>query len=1193
MTKVPLVSIIIPAFNPQFFAVALQSALGQTYENLEVLVCDDSQGDEIEGLVRSAANQASVNLRYVRNLQRLGFQKNLLYGLECAEGEYVKILCDDDQLFLQCIEQQARVLRAHSDVSLVLAQRLFADASDFILPTRLENVRFAMVDSLFKGSDVLSILDGRKINFLGNFSAALMRRSDILHWVRALTQQGQGFVALIDLALFACLLRRGNMVMLSGVAGIERLHSDRLSKQGQVLSAAKAEWNWLMEMLKARTGESAPAHGWCRYVELEKVADSQRQWQEMCLLRILGNWSTRLQGRVGSDCESYAQFYQQWLACRRFSDVQKDLMPQTVAAWPSKPRIVPVILDCDGNSDAVRLTLNSLSIQLYAPMVTLLLSGAQFDVSGKVVRLPIWNDWSAQLNSVLGSLEGADWFYMLRAGDQLSESALLVLAERIAVLPGLACIYSDEGALHDGVSCEPVFKPDFNLDLFRAYPYVGRALAFDLQIFKNMGGFESLCGELAPHDLLWRLVESLGPQVVEHIAEIQLESSFSFAQWLSLEQVVEQSPLILSRHLQRLGVEHSIRHDDLSLLNRVDYQHDERPLVSIILTASDDLSALQNCIEELVKHTAYTHYELLVVGGPVTNSDVREWLNGMAEIGSSMLRVLQGAVSCNVATIVNYAARQARGEYLLLLASDTRIYEADWLSELLNHALRPEVGVVGGKVLDLQGKVLQAGMVLGVGSVAGAAFVGEKSSARGYQQRLQVAQNWSAVSSDCLMVRKALFDSLGGLDEANFTEGLQDLDFCLRAGGEGYLVVWTPYAQLIRANSLSSEKALPHERLKRRLEEQQQFCERWLPKVIRDPAYNTCLNLVRADFALEPSLRGSWSPLCSRSKPSILGLPINSSAIGHYRVSQPFYELEAAGRVVGQISYELPSVVRLARMDPDVVILQLRHSSDSSADIQRIARFSNARRIFEMDDYVLSAPKKNTHTRNKPADIEQHLRHSISLCDRVVVTTQALADAVSDMHRDIRVVPNMLAPQLWLGLQSRRAVSVKPRVGWGGGTSHSGDLEIIVDVVRELANEVEWVFFGMCPEELRPYIHEFHPAVALDLYPAKLASLNLDLALAPLEFHIFNDCKSNLRLLEYGACGYPVICTDTEAYRGYLPCTRVHSNSTQEWLQAIRMHLSDPAASYRMGDELREAVLRDFVLRADNLQHWVWGWLAD
>jgi len=133
----------------------------------------------------------------------------------------------------------------------------------------------------------------------------------------------------------------------------------------------------------------------------------------------------------------------------------------------------------------------------------------------------------------------------------------------------------------------------------------------------------------------------------------------------------------------------------------------------------------------------------------------------------------------------------------------------------------------------------------------------------------------------------------------------------------------------------------------------------------------------------------------------------------------------------------------------------------------------------------------------------------------------------------------------------------------------------------------------MCPDVLRPFVHEFHGVIGLDVYPAKLASLNLDLALAPLEFHPFNDCKSNLRLLEYGACGYPVICSNTAAYGGYLPCTRVLSNSTEEWLEAIRMHLADPEASYRMGDELKRTVLRDYMLRADNVQHWASAWLGD
>ncbi len=1184
----PLVSIVIPAYNPRFFAMALQSALGQTYEALEVLVCDDSDGGEIEAIVNAIVDEHRV--RYVRNARHLGFVGNLLQAVKLARGELVKVLCDDDRLFPQCVAQQAQALVGHEEVGLVLSQRVLCDENNFILPMRIANARFANVDSLFKGEDMLAMLDGRPVNFLGNFSAALMRREQALQWLQALTGDGLSFVALLDLALFACLMRRGNMIMLSEPGLIERLHPQRLSKQEAVVQGAPLEWRWMMQMLAARSGEAAPASGWVRYVPLTEAQEQPRQWQELCVARIISNWQTRLGGRVGSDCESYAELYQQWLAARRFSSVQRALLPQAIAAWPKQPRIVPVVLDVDGDARALEQTLDSLAAQLYPVHACVVLADVAPASQIPLVHQALQADWPCQLNQLLGSLHDADWIYLLRAGDRLVESAVLLLAERAAVFPGLACAYSDEGAWIDEQPGEPVFKPDFNLDLLRSYPYVGRTLAFSREAILDLGGFDSGFTELAPHDLLWRLVETRGPQVIEHIAEIQVQSAFSFAQWLSQPDVIAQSESVLAAHLRRLGVAHDIRHDDLALLNRVDYLHADSPLVTIIVPAGNDLASLQACVEGLIERTSYSHYEVLMVAGHEVGADMAAWLQAMDELGVGMLRVVR-ALGDARSQLIDAAASQARGDYLLLLDVSVQVLDGQWLGELLQHAQRPEVAVVGAKLIDAQGRVVEAGRVLGVSSVAGLAFAGEVAQSRGYLQRLQVVQNWSAVGGDCLMVRTSVFEALGGLGAQPLSQGLAELDLCLRAGTQGYLVVGTPYATLLKREAPARRDGLGQDAL---LEQQQVFCERWLSKVIRDPAYNPNLGLATGDFSLEPSLRGSWNPLCARALPSVLGLPINDSAVGHYRVEQPFKQLEAAGRVVGRVVYESPTVVQLARMDPDVIILQLRHNDDSVRDIERIARFSNARRIFEIDDYVLSAPKKNTHARNKPADIEQHLRRGISLCDRVVVTTQALANALSDMHGDIRVVPNMLAPHLWTNLQpSRRGTSSKPRIGWGGGTSHSGDLEIIAEVVRELAGEVEWVFFGMCPEALKPYIHEYHPGVPLALYPAKLASLNLDLALAPLEFHIFNDCKSNLRLLEYGACGYPTICTDTEAYRGYLPCTRVYGNSTEEWLQAIRSHLADPAASYRMGDELREAVMRDFVLRDDNLRHWEWGWLAD
>ena len=1197
MNSLPLVSLVIPAFNPRFFGRALHTAVSQSYGNLEIIVCDDSRGHEIEDIVNSVIEQGA-RVRYVRNAQTLGLVGNLQACLEQAQGEFIKFLCDDDQLFSACIERQAQVLIDCADVNLVVAQRLFWDADDMPLPSRLENTPLSPVGGVFKGDDLLAIFENFPANILGGFSIALFRRADLLELFPALTQPGHCFVATLDFALYVCLMRRGNLAASNHVLGVERLYPERLSNQQSMKDAAQVEQQWLSQMLKARSGESAPAHGWVRYVQLTKVDESPRVWEELPLSRTLGTKQTTQDWHVGIASVSFSQLYAQWLECRHLTEGQRNLLPDTLAAWPKVPKIVPVIIDEGGSRSALELTLQSLAAQDYPPELTLVLSTSctQVELDERVFRVPLQDDWPQQVNELLSQLEGADWFYLLRAGDRLVVPALLVMAERIALTPALTCLYSDEGGLYQGESAEPAFKPDFNLDLMRSYPYVGRALAFERERFLALGGFNSQFSELAPHDVLWRMVENDGTQVVGHIAEILLESALDLAKWLSQSQVLDTNPLLLEAHLQRLGIAHEIRQGSSMILNRVDYLHGERPLVSIIIVSKDQTSALQRCVESLLEKTFYSEYELLLVDNGSEGVEARTWFDGMAQLGSERIRVLRQEQQGSLAQARNFAASQATGDYVLMLNPYAVITQGDWLAELLNHAQRPEVGVVGAKLFNPDGRVLHAGLILGLQGPAGVPFHGESLQAAGYMFRLQAAHDLSAVGGDCLMVRKEVFETVGGLDEHGLARSLNEVDLCLRIGQEGYLVVWTPYAQL--ALGAQPVVAAQEGDQARGDQEQETFYKRWLPIVARDPAYNTNLSLQGvgvASFSLEPGLRSGWSPFSRTQLPKVLALPVNASAIGHYRVTQPLIELEAAGRAQGRIHYNLPTIIEVERLSPDVIILQGRYSEGPINEIPSLQKYSNARRIYELDDFVINVPHRNAHIRNMPGkdEMEKLVRRAIGMCDRVVVSTEPLGNALSDMHHDIRVVPNMLAAHLWTDLRNQRRTSKKPRVGWGGGTSHHGDLAVIADVVRELANEVDWVFFGMCPDDLRPYMHEFHGVIGLDVYPAKLASLNLDLALAPLEFHIFNDCKSNLRLLEYGACGYPVICTDTQAYSGYLPCTRIKTNSTDEWLQAIRMHLADPDASYRMGDELREIVLRDYVLRGDNLRYWENGWLAD
>ncbi len=1192
MNPAPLVSLVIPANNARFFRAALVSALAQNYENLEVIVCDEGRDDEIKAIVDELEPLARCPLYYQRNPQPLGLPRNLLAGLELARGDYVQFLCEDDRLLADCVSSEMRLFLANDDLSLVTTRRNLVDGADFALSQRLENSWFTWGDTVYHGNDLLDFFESNPLNFIGGLSNTLMRAKDLGELLPALVEAG--FHAHIDFALFVCLLRRGNLAVTTQVQCIERIHPDQLRRQAELQAVRSTELQWLRNMFAARPPATETFSGWVRIHVLPVDGSSvPRTWENLFLVHVLRSLQAIQESQVGSDSDTFADLYAKWLGCRQDPLVLRRLMRLT-EHWGWRPRIAVVVIDEDGDSAARQRTLDSIQRQCYGAASTVLLAAGRLPVAleDHLVSRALQDDWAQQINTLLPEMDGIDWFWLVRAGDRLSEFSLMLLAERAVSLSDIACVYGDEGGLDDDESIEPVFKPDFNLDLQRAYPFTGRVLAFSRAHYLAAGGFAQGYRELAPHDLLWRLVESHGPQVIEHIPEVLVESAFGFAAWVSSPAVVAENPRLLDDHLRRLGVDYRLENEAGGAINHIRYVHASQPLVSLVLSFRDQVAALERCLESVLGRTTYPHYEVLVIDNASEGEDARAWLAALAQMGER-LRVLTLDEQVSFPVQVNLAAQHARGDYLLLLDPFAVVTEGNWLDELVAHGQRSEVGMVGAELCNAQGLVVNAGGILGLRGAVYSPFVGETVEAGGYMQRLQVAQNYSALGADCLLMRKQLYLELGGLNEGAFSAAFSDVDLGLRMRQAGYLSVWTPRARLVLDRlpgpALAPEKEAERQQVLARQHET--FQQAWMPLIARDPSYNPNLALKESAFRLDPGLKDGWLPFLGRSLPHVLALPMNKSAVGHYRVIKPLTELEAAGWVTQQQYFEIPSNVELARSAPDVAILQGRYTEGFIKEIERLKTYSKGFVIYELDDYVIKVPKKNGHLKHTPRDLEGSLRRGIARCDRLVVSTEPLADALSDTHHDIRVLPNMLAEELWVGRRAQRRTSRKPRVGWGGGTSHTGDLEVIAEVIKTLAHEVEWIFFGMCPPALLPYIHEFHAPVGLGAYPAKLSSLNLDLALAPLEFHIFNDCKSNLRLLEYGACGYPVIVTDTAAYRGYLPCTRIKTNSTEEWLEAIRMHLADPEASYRMGDQLHDEVMRNYVLRPEHVQVWYDGWM--
>ena len=421
------------------------------------------------------------------------------------------------------------------------------------------------------------------------------------------------------------------------------------------------------------------------------------------------------------------------------------------------------------------------------------------------------------------------------------------------------------------------------------------------------------------------------------------------------------------------------------------------------------------------------------------------------------------------------------------------------------------------------------------------------------------------------------------------------LDLCLRIAQLGKEIVWTPYSMIVHYGGVSM-----HERQKdaasalsdliARKAEREELVNRWLPSLANDPAYNKHLSL-NEPYTPEHIVPITWDTNF-HDRTRILGIPLSGGA-GEYRLRAPLRAIAHAGLAQTMIceppepkTVRILSAVEIARIDPDVIIFHQPVDDLQTESLRNLAKFlPGIRRIITIDDLVTAVPKKNSFHKFGFKDARPRLRKTLSLAERVVVSTQPLADFCAGMIDDIRVMPNCLERTFWEGAHPPNLPRRKPRIGWAGAQQHLGDLELIYPVVEALADEVDWIFMGMCPDPLRPFVHEFHDFVRdFEAYPAKLAQLDLDLAIAPLEINAFNEAKSNLRLLEYGYMAWPVICTDIFPYQN-APVTRL-TNDPQLWISAIREQLAEPAAMQAAGKSLQGWVLGHFMLE-DHTSSWL------
>ena len=420
-------------------------------------------------------------------------------------------------------------------------------------------------------------------------------------------------------------------------------------------------------------------------------------------------------------------------------------------------------------------------------------------------------------------------------------------------------IYCDETTFKDGDINKMItlhFKPDFAPDNLRANNYICHFSCFSKKLLETTELFRTKFDGSQDHDMILRLT-SLAENVV-HVPKLLYywrSHAGSVASDITAKSyAIEAARGAVADHLRQKGYEDftitSTR--AFETIFKITYPILGNPKISIIIANKDHKEDLERCISSIYEKSTYDNFEVIIVENNSTEESIFSYYEIIKDTYKN-LQIVTYEGSFNYAAVNNLGVSYAAGEYIILLNNDTQVITVNWMEELLMYAQRQDVGAVGAKLYYPNKTIQHAGVVIGLGAhkTAGHTHYGQSRENLGYMGRLCYAQNVSAVTGACLMVKKSLYEEVEGLEE-EFVISLNDVDFCLKLREKGYLNVFTPFAELYHYESISrgldnqGEKALRYEK------ESQLFREKWKKQLAQgDPYYNVNFSLERSDFSIK------------------------------------------------------------------------------------------------------------------------------------------------------------------------------------------------------------------------------------------------------------------------------------------------------------------------------------------------------
>lgn len=458
-------------------------------------------------------------------------------------------------------------------------------------------------------------------------------------------------------------------------------------------------------------------------------------------------------------------------------------------------------------------------------------------------------------NSAL-TLANGDYVALLDHDDALPEHALLFVAQAINAHPDSQVLYSDEDKIKaDGQRFDPHFKSDWNPDLFYSQNYVSHLGVYKRALLEKVGGFRPGVEGSQDYDLLLRCLPHVKAQQIIHIPRVLYH-------WRTVEGSTALSAgeksyttiagiKALTDYFANVNPEVRIHPGLVPNTYRVHWPiPDPAPLVSLLIPTRDRCNLVEVAVRSILKKSTYTYYEILILDNGSVEPDTLSFFKQIQK-EDPRVRVLRYDHPFNYSAINNFGVRHAKGEIIGLINNDIEVISPEWLSEMVSHAVRPEIGCVGAKLYYNNDTIQHAGVICSLGGVAGHSHKHFPRKHPGYFYRLTLTQTLSAVTAACLLIRRHVYEEVGGLDEEHLKVAFNDVDFCLKVGSAGYRNIWTPHAELYHYESVSRGHEDTPEKQNRFRLEIEVMKKRWGPRLMFDPYYNSNLTKSREDFSIE------------------------------------------------------------------------------------------------------------------------------------------------------------------------------------------------------------------------------------------------------------------------------------------------------------------------------------------------------